>query len=102
MIDLKIQHYFSSGVYIREMHLPKDHFAETHKHNFDHLSILSKGKALVECDEEMQIYKAPSCIEIKAGKEHKITALEDLTWFCIHATDVTDADEIDHQLIKEN
>ncbi len=100
-IDLHIKHHFSDGVYAKQMALAKGHFAVSHKHNYSHLSILASGVALVEVDGIETTYTAPACIEIKAAAEHKITALEDVTWFCIHATSETDVDRIDEVLIKE-
>ncbi|CAN7309137.1 hypothetical protein LJR296_001471 [Cupriavidus necator] len=99
--DLGTVHHFSSGVYAKEMHLPKGHMAVSHKHAYSHLSILARGKAVVETDAGSRIYQAPACIEIAAGMHHAITALEDVTWFCIHATDETDPDKVDRVLIQE-
>jgi quercetin dioxygenase-like cupin family protein len=101
-IDLHIQHHFSDGVYAKQMALPKGHFAVSHKHNYSHLSVLASGEALVEVDGIVNLYKAPACIHIAADTEHKITALEDVVWYCIHATDETDVEKIDKVLIKEN
>ena len=100
-IDLGIQHHFSSGVYAKQMHLPKGHFALSHKHAFDHMSILASGIAVVVVDGKETVYTAPACIEIKAGHEHSITALEDVTWFCIHATDEKDVSKIDEIVIQK-
>jgi quercetin dioxygenase-like cupin family protein len=100
-IDLGIKHHFSQGVYAKEMHLPKAHYAVSHKHVYDHLSVLAKGRAAVDCDGVVTEYTAPTCIEIKAGVEHVILALEDVTWFCIHATDETDPEKVDEVTIQK-
>ena len=100
-VDLGTQHHFSSGLYAKQMHLPKDYFAVSHAHNYDHLSILAKGKVIVRTDNGENTYSAPVCIEIKKGLHHSITALEDAVWFCIHATDETDADLVDEVLIMK-
>ena len=34
-----------------------------------------------------------------AGKHHGVKSLTDVVWYCIHATDCTDEDEIDEVLI---
>lgn len=52
-------------------------------------------------DGEKFTYTAPACIEILADKEHSILALDDAVWYCIHATEETDADKVDEVLIKE-
>jgi len=99
-IDLNISHHFSDGLYARKMLLPAGHFAVTHAHEYDHLSILAAGRVTVEVDGEVQELRAPACINILAGKHHEIIALEDAVWFCIHATDETDVDKLDEVLIR--
>jgi quercetin dioxygenase-like cupin family protein len=101
-IDLGIKHHFSSGVYAKEMHLPAGHFAVSHKHNFDHLSILAHGSVIVECDGIESQMQGPCAIQIRAGVEHKITAISDSAWFCIHATSETDTSVIDEVLIEKS
>ncbi|WP_105132362.1 hypothetical protein [Burkholderia sp. BE12] len=95
-----IKHHFSAGVYVREMTLAKDHEVSTHKHVYDHFGLLGSGSALVEFDGELSVYHGPCVVEIKAGKAHRIQALTDITWFCIHATDVADPENIDEVLIQ--
>jgi hypothetical protein len=41
-------HNFSDGLYAKEMLLPKGTFAVQHKHTYDHLSILAKGKVQMQ------------------------------------------------------
>lgn len=102
-VDVGTIHHFSSGVYAKQMHLPKGYFAISHKHNYDHLSLLAQGKVVVRTDEsEPQEYTGPCCLTIKAGLNHEITALEDSVWFCIHATEETDVDHIDEVLIQKH
>jgi quercetin dioxygenase-like cupin family protein len=100
-IDLGTQHHFSDGLYAKEMNIPKGYVAGMHKHEYSHLSILSKGRVIVRTDEYNNEYTAPACIDIKAGINHTIEALEDATWFCIHATEETDITKIDEVLIAK-
>ena len=100
-IDLGIKHNFSSGLYAKEMTVPKGFMIGTHAHKFSHLSILAKGKVVVKTDASEAIYEAPACLEIKEGINHTIEALEDTVWFCIHATNETDINKIDEVLILE-
>ena len=99
--DLGTVHHFSDGLYAKEMHIPRGYVVGTHAHKYSHLSVLSKGKVIVKTDESAKEFTAPACIEIKAGIHHMIEALEDATWFCIHATDETDVSKVDEVLIKE-
>lgn len=104
--DLNIKHHFSDSIYAKEMHLPAGHVAISHKHSYSHLSVLAAGKCIVmrviEGVEEKTTHTAPDVLEIKAGIEHQIEALEDVTWLCIHATEETDPDKIDKVAISDD
>lgn len=101
MIDLKIKHFFSGREYAKRMTLPAGHYAETHSHNYDHLSILAQGEVVVTIDGNESRYVGPECIVIPANAVHRIDALTDSVWFCVHATDETDPEKVDAVLIKE-
>lgn len=101
MIDLHIKHYFSGREYAKQMTLPAGHFAETHKHAHDHLSILAAGEVLVTIDGTETRHMGPTCITIRAGEAHHILAVTDSTWFCVHATDELDPEHVDQVLIRK-
>lgn len=103
MVDANTIHHFSSGVYAKQMMLPKGAVATSHKHTYDHMSVLAQGKVWVGVGERgrLRMYTAPAVVEIKAGVNHFIHAIEDSVWFCIHATDETDISKIDEVLIKK-
>lgn len=94
-----IAHFFSDGLYAKQLTLDAFHIAETHKHKYSHLSILAKGKVIVTVEGKEETFTAPTCIEIKAGLSHSIEALEDSVFFCCHATSETDIEHIDEVLI---
>jgi quercetin dioxygenase-like cupin family protein len=103
MMDYKIEHFFSDNLYVRKMELERGHASFTHKHVYDHLSILAKGSACVTVDGVMTEYVAPAVIEIKKNQVHGIYAIEDLVWYCIHSTDAETAEEIESQtVVMEN
>lgn len=93
-----IKHHFSSGVYSKQMSLPKGFQMRSHSHKFDHMSILAQGVGLVTVNGVSTEYHAPCVLEIKAGQHHDLYAIEDISWFCIHATEETDIDKIDEVL----
>lgn len=100
-VDPQIKHFFSSGLYAKQMMLPKGFTAIGHAHNYDHLSILAEGKVILKTDSSEDIIQAPSCINIPKDINHEITALQDSVWFCIHATDEKNEENIDKVLIKD-
>ena len=96
-----ITHHFSSGLYAKETVFPKGSQLIQHKHSYDHLSILAKGKVLLVTDDKEIEITAPACLNILANKHHGVVALEDCVWYCIHATNETDSEKVDRILIKE-
>ena len=100
MIDAR--HHFCDGMCVKEMQLAAGFCAVTHRHVYDHFSILGKGRARVTVGEETAVHVAPALILIRKGHDHCIEALEDLNWYCIHATTCTDPLMIDRVLIEGN
>jgi quercetin dioxygenase-like cupin family protein len=99
---MNIKHHFSSGVYAKEIRLVPGESVVSHKHKFDHISILAAGAVTVEIDGQESRYCAPACITIKAGEHHKITALmRPVIWYCIHSTTERDVEKIDEVLTDE-
>jgi mannose-6-phosphate isomerase-like protein (cupin superfamily) len=46
------------------------------------------------------IIHAPACLTIAAGKHHGIKSITDVVWYCVHATDCTDENDVDEVLIE--
>ena len=98
-IDPEIKHHFSSGVYAKETMIPAGSWLMQHTHKHSHLSILASGSIELVVDGEKSVLHAPACLSISAGKHHGIKSLTDVVWYCIHATECTDLNEIDEVLI---
>lgn len=90
-----ISHYFSSGLYTKETKIPAHHVLVQHAHKHDHFSILAQGSVELMVDGVKSIITAPACLTIEAGKHHGVKSLTDVVWYCIHATDYTDTEDID-------
>ena len=99
---MQVAHFFGDGIYAKEMRVPAGYQVGKHVHTYSHLSILASGRVRLTTGEFYKDYTAPACIEIKAGVQHVIDALEDSVWFCIHATDEKDASKVDEVLIRRN
>lgn len=94
-----IEHHFSAGVYAKEVRIPAGQVLVQHKHKFDHLSILASGLIELMVGDKRTTIDAPACLTIKANEHHGVKAITDVVWYCIHATDCTDVDQIDELLI---
>lgn len=89
-----ISFHSAGGVLAREETLKAGYEVEKHQHDYDHLSVLCTGSAILEVDGDMQVLHGPCVIEVKAGKKHRIQAISDITWLCIHAESVADPETI--------
>lgn len=98
------KHYIAGGVYAKEWRGQAGQRIEQHSHNFDHLSYLAKGRVLVEVEGSTNLtVEGPTALRIAAHKFHKITALTDCLWLCIHAIpeDLKDESSIETYLVDE-
>jgi hypothetical protein len=68
-----------------------------HKHYFDHVTLLAKGKVKVEVEGyDAKEFEAPTFIVIKKEHEHKITALtDDALYYCVFALRDNDGNVVD-------
>jgi len=97
---MTVTHHFGGGVYTKQCVMSPGITYQQHMHNFDHLSILSSGAALVEVDGVITEHYGPTVLTIKANKYHSITPITEIVWYCIHATEETDPEHIDETLIN--
>ncbi len=81
--------HFIGGVYAKEVHLKAGQRLISHKHNYDHMSILASGEAILETSEREDYLTGPAVVTVKAGVHHALRTLTDVVWFCIHAADQT-------------
>lgn len=89
------------GVYAKEIRIPAGFRLMSHRHHYDHLSILASGIVTVTVDGVARDYSGPTTLTIAAGKNHEVEAVTEAVWFCIHATDVRHVDDVDQTLIME-
>jgi quercetin dioxygenase-like cupin family protein len=92
---------FVSHIFTRLMHFKNAGDTEQgHKHDFDHVTLLSSGGLEVTVDEHVTTFVAPHLIFIHKDKEHKLVALEDNTVACcIHGIKDSSGDFVDQDMI---
>jgi quercetin dioxygenase-like cupin family protein len=85
-----------ANLYSRMMHFAKAGDIEIgHTHQFDHLTLLAKGKLKVTVEGNATEFTAPHMIYIHKDKVHELEALTDETVaYCIHALRDKDNNEI--------
>jgi quercetin dioxygenase-like cupin family protein len=85
-----------ANLFVRQMHFAATGDMELgHKHTFDHMTLLAKGKLKVKINDEETEFTAPQMIYIKADLQHELTAAADNTVaYCIHALRTGASDDI--------
>lgn len=85
-----------ANLYSRMMRFPQIGDTEVgHTHQFDHLTLLAKGKLKVTVEGVSTEFTAPHMIYIRKDKVHELVALaEDTVAYCIHALRDKDNNEI--------
>lgn len=94
-----IAHHFGGGTYAKETLITAGETLSQHSHPHEHLSILASGLAVVSCEGVTRRLRGPACITIPAHKRHAVTAVTDVIWYCIWATDVTDVTLVDAAIL---
>ena len=88
------------GIYAKEVTIPAGVELKSHAHTFTHKSILACGKAIVRAGDAEALVEGPAVLTITQGVPHSVRAITDVTWFCLHATNESDPERIDHTLIE--
>jgi quercetin dioxygenase-like cupin family protein len=94
-----------SNLFVRQMHFASAGDLELgHKHSFDHMTLLAKGKLKVKINDEETEFTAPHMIFIKAELQHELTAVLDNTVaYCIHPLrDKATSDILDPSMVPKS
>jgi len=96
---LPVKHYFSNGVYCRELFIPAGMMLTGKIHKTEHISIMLKGRMMVLKDGEPVEVVGPMTEVVKPGIKRVGVAIEDTTWITVHQTDETDVDKLEDMLV---
>lgn len=101
-VTIEPKHHFAKGLYAREIFIPKGTLLTGKIHKSEHLNIISKGEISVLTEAGPQRIKAPFTIVSMPGTKRVGYAHEDTVWTTIHATEETDLEKIEAELIAES
>lgn len=101
-LEIPVTHYFSPGIYMREITMPAGCTGVGHIHKHRHQNIALAGKALVTCDGITRAIEAPFVMESQPGAQKAFQVIEDLRWITIHSNpdDITDIVEIERLIFE--
>ena len=82
--DFNTTHHFESGIYMRELFIPKGIVLTGKIHKTAHMNILSQGKLTVWTEDGMKTLTASTVIKSQPGIKRVGYAHEDSVWITVH------------------
>ena len=102
-LEIPLKHYFSKGVYAREISIKAGSLIVGKIHRHKNMNILTKGYVSVLSTDGVVKLKAPcSPFVASAGVKRVIYAHEDSVWLTIHGTHETDLEKIENEFIAQS
>ena len=99
-VDMPLQHRFTPGLYTREIFMPKGTLVISKIHKTEHQYIISKGVVSVWIEGVgTKKLQAPYHGITKPGTRRILFIHEDCIWTTFHATNKTDVNEIEQDVI---
>lgn len=83
-VDCPVRHYFSEGLFAREITIPKGTVLVGVIHKQDSMVIVSAGKLRYVTDDGVDEISAPATITVKAGAKNCGFAIETVVWTNIY------------------
>ena len=97
---IEVKHYTTnSGLYAREMIIPAGVKISGKIKKHEHISVLSAGFVTEVTNAGIQHIRAPYTMVSQPGTKRVVIAHETTVWTTVHATDTTDIDKLEDELI---
>jgi hypothetical protein len=101
-VEIPVKHYFSQGVYAREITIPADTLLTGEIHKYEQLNILSKGEISVMTEEGVKRISAPFTIVSPPGTKRIAYTHTEVVWTTIHGTEERDLEKIEQYFIAND
>lgn len=101
-VEIPVKHYFSEGVYGREIFIPKGTILTGKIHKYSQLNILASGAMEVLVEDKVRLVQAPFTVVSPPGTKRIARAVEDCVWITVHGTNETDLEKIEDHFIAKN
>ena len=98
-LKLEPVHYFSKGLYARELTLPAQSVVTGKIHKHPHLNVILKGECRVTTPFGTETLTGPCIFESKPDTKRAVYAVTETTWITFHPTEKTDLKEIEEDII---
>ena len=97
----ELNHFFGDGIYIREMKAPKGQLNVSKLHKTNHPFFILTGDVLIATENGPIRRIGPVWGMTKAGTKRVVYFNEDTTWITVHATEETDLEKIEDEVIAK-
>ena len=97
-----LKHTFGDGLYIREITMAKGLYILSKIHKTTHPYFVTKGECSVITESGTVRIKAPYSGITKAGTQRLLYMHKETVWTTVHATEETDLDKIESEVIAES
>lgn len=101
-VEIKTEHKFVPGLYIRQVTFPADTYIVGEACKFEHLSVMVRGHMVALADGAMRVLKGYNEWLAPAGVKRAGTAIEETVWFTVHPnpTDERDINKLEEMLFE--
>tara|TARA_R110000851_G_scaffold306745_2_gene465215 strand:+ start:1034 stop:1639 length:606 start_codon:yes stop_codon:yes gene_type:complete len=97
-----VKHTLAGGCYVREIYNPANELIITKIHKKEHPFFLMKGEMSILTEEGIQNIKAPYQGITKPGTKRAIYTHEECIFITVHATDNTNIEDIENEVVCTN
>jgi hypothetical protein len=101
-VECPLRHFFSDGVYYREITMPAGVFVIGHEHKTKHLNVVTKGRASVMIDGVLREIRAGEVFESGVGVRKVLLIHEEMVWSTVHVTTERDLAKLEELLITKS
>lgn len=93
---------FYGNVFVRSWSMQRGQSGPSHKHTFDHMTIVTRGKVRVDIEggSSFQVTEG-GFFPVPKEQEHQVTALEDSVFWCVFAIRDQEGNVVDGDCAEE-
>lgn len=101
-VDMPVTHWHAHGLYGRQLFIPKGTVLTGKIHKYSHINVVLQGDISVSTEDGVKRIRAPYIFVAKAGVKRAGFAHEDTVWITFHASNETDLEALEKDLIAKS
>lgn len=99
-VELTPKHYFAEGMCVRELFIPAETLVVGKIHRHQHVVSLLSGRCRINTDKGVEDITGPHTWISPAGAKRALRTYTDCLFLTCHATDETDLDALEAEIIE--